>query len=130
MLERAYPLIDKTSSYWLEREKAGKACTMWFTNPDALVHHVFDNIPAWKAKSSDFVLKSVKLKNSLQIKDKLKPDQERKDMYQGDWYYFREVEYGKWILRGMYIRHFQFSKKNLRTLFIDIFDYFLSISKR
>lgn len=100
MLERVYPLIDKTSSYWLEREKAGKACTMWFTNPDALVQHVFNNIPAWEAKSSNFVLKAVKLKNSLQIKDKLKPDQERKDMYQGDWYYFREIEYGKWILRG------------------------------
>lgn len=100
MLDRKYPLVEKNSSYWLEREKAGKACTMWFTTPEALAQHIYNNIPAWEAKTKDFVLKSVKLTNTLQIKSKLRPDEERMDMYQGDWYFFKELEKGKWILRG------------------------------
>lgn len=87
----------------MERAKAGKACTMWFTKVEDLADHIFKNIPIWEAKTNDFVLKSVKMKNIVQLKDKFRADQERKDMYQGDWYSFKEVEYGKWILRGNFL---------------------------
>lgn len=100
MLEMHYPLVEKNSSYWLERQKAGKACTMWFTNFEDLFQHVFDNIPAWERRTESFTLKAVKLINQVQIKDNWKPDEERINMYQGDWYDFKELEHGKWILRG------------------------------
>ncbi|CAH1118614.1 unnamed protein product [Phaedon cochleariae] len=95
-----FPMVHKSASFWREKEKGGRACTMWFTKLDDLVEHVFDKIPPKVGNEEDFALKSVKINNSIQIKDKLRPDDERNDVYAGDWYDFLETEHGKWIMRG------------------------------
>lgn len=99
-LEKYYPLVVKSSSFWREKEKAGKGCVMRFNTLQDLIDHVYNNIPAWETKKEDFSLKAVKFTNMLNLKNKLKPDQDRSDVYGGNWYCFNELDHGKWILRG------------------------------
>ncbi|KAG5865092.1 hypothetical protein JTB14_025599, partial [Gonioctena quinquepunctata] len=95
-----FPVVHKSSSYWREREKSGRACTMWFTTLDDLVEHILNNIPPKERVKESFVVKSIKMTNTPQMKIKIEPGEERDDLYAGDWYDFLETEKGKWIMRG------------------------------
>ncbi|XP_076256073.1 uncharacterized protein LOC143193632 [Rhynchophorus ferrugineus] len=90
----------KSQSYWVKKEVAGRACVLWFTELDDLITFIYENIQPKDRCKSDFTLKSVKVTNSLKIKSKYNPDDERGDVYAGDWYDFKEIDHGKWILRG------------------------------
>ncbi|XP_019769617.1 uncharacterized protein LOC109544047 isoform X1 [Dendroctonus ponderosae] len=94
------PRPKMSPSYWLEQEKSGRACSIWFINVDDLVNFVYNNIPVKDRLKSDFTLKSVKIVNNLKLKSKYNPEDQRTDAYCGDWYDFKEVEHGRWILRG------------------------------
>ncbi|XP_074039685.1 uncharacterized protein [Leptinotarsa decemlineata] len=95
-----FPVAHKSSAYWREKEKSGRAYTMWFTKLDDLLDHIYNNIAPKVGKKESFILKSVKITNTPQLKEKIEPWEDRNDVYSGDWYDFMEIEYGKWILRG------------------------------
>lgn len=93
-------IVHKSASFWREQEKNGKACIMWFTKLDDLIEHVCDNISPKDSYSKNFKLISVNMNNSVVLKDRLKPEDQRVDVYGGPWYDFEELEHGRWILRG------------------------------
>ncbi|XP_050312068.1 uncharacterized protein LOC126747451 [Anthonomus grandis grandis] len=90
----------KSPSYWMEQEKTGRACTVWFTNLEDLVEFVYNNIPVKDRLKGDFTLKAVTVSNNLKTKNKYNVEDEMPDAYAGDWYDFKELESGVWILRG------------------------------
>ncbi|XP_060534309.1 uncharacterized protein LOC132706789 [Cylas formicarius] len=92
--------IKKGQSFWSEQEKLGRACTLWFADLDDFVDHVYENIPTNDRTTKNFRLKSINAQNNLQLRSKRDPEDERNDLYSGDWYDFREIEHGRWILRG------------------------------
>ncbi|KAJ8954144.1 hypothetical protein NQ318_005738 [Aromia moschata] len=95
-----YRVPKKSSSYWREQEKNGRAFTMWFTRLSELIDYVFDNIAPKLRKKNTFALKSVRIRNIADLKDMLRPEDARNDVYAGDWYFFTEIDRGRWIMRG------------------------------
>ncbi|VEN60728.1 unnamed protein product [Callosobruchus maculatus] len=105
--------LRKSSSFWREQEKAGRGCVVLFTKLEDMVEHVYGKIPPKVGQEESFKLKSAKLTNVILLKDKLRSEEERTDVYAGDWYFFQELEHGKWIMRGtMTIWHPLFPENN------------------
>ncbi|XP_056633874.1 uncharacterized protein LOC130443328 [Diorhabda sublineata] len=99
--EIVYPqMVHKSSSFWREKEKSGKACVLAFNRLEELIEHIFANIPPKLTPDTKFALKSVKLVNNTELKLRFNPSCERMDIYEGNWYDFEEVDRGMWILRG------------------------------
>ncbi|XP_023310426.1 uncharacterized protein LOC111691585 [Anoplophora glabripennis] len=94
------PPVRKSSAFWKEQEKNGRACTMWFTKLEDLVGHVLGNICPKDTYENDFSLRSVKIVNNVVLKNRLKPEDQRNDVYGGSWYDFQELDHGRWIMRG------------------------------
>ena len=96
-------ILEKHSSeYWREVEKAGKACTLRFTTLEAMIRHILGNVPPDELGSTYKIL-PVNVSNVPQLK-KMKDTklEESSGESSGDWYSFRKVDTGKWILRGEY----------------------------
>nr|CAI5839704.1 unnamed protein product [Callosobruchus analis] len=105
--------LRKSSSFWREQEKAGRGCVLLFTKLEDMVDHVYGRIPPKVGQEESFRLKSAKMTNLVLLKDKLRSEEERTDVYAGDWYFFQEIEHGKWIMRGsMNIWHPMFPENN------------------
>lgn len=67
-VEEIIPPRPKMSpSYWLEQEKTGRACTIWFCKLDDLVEFIYNNIPVKDRLNSEFSLKAVKVANNLKV---------------------------------------------------------------
>lgn len=102
MLEEEQPVMLKHSShYWRSiAEKDGRAFVAWFTKPEYLAEHVLLNFPE-EMKTEKYSLKKILVKSNAEIKEYYDPKQaERTDPYDGDYYDFKEIERGRWILRG------------------------------
>nr|CAH7728598.1 unnamed protein product [Callosobruchus chinensis] len=105
--------LRKSSSFWREQEKAGRGCVVLFTKLEDMVEHVYGKIPPKMRQEESFKLKSAKMTNAVLIKNKLRSEEERTDVYAGDWYFFQEIEHGKWIMRGtLTIWHPMFPESN------------------
>lgn len=61
------PRPKMSPSYWLEQEKAGRACTLWFFKLEDMADFVYNNIPVKDRLNSDFSLKAVKVANNLNV---------------------------------------------------------------
>lgn len=94
------PNVHRSDSYWRERERSGRACTMWFTGLEELADHIYGNISPRDGYENGFLLRSVHITNSAMVKNRLRPEDKRNDVYSGNWYDFRELDHGKWIMRG------------------------------
>lgn len=94
------PKVRKSASYWKKQEKNGRACTVWFAKREDLIDHIYGKVSPKDANENDFSLKSVNVMNNAMLKNRLKPEDKRNDVYSGNWYDFRELDHGKWIMRG------------------------------
>lgn len=54
-------------SYWLEQEKSGRACTVWFTDLDDFVKFIYENIPVPDRLKTDFALRGMNVVNNLMV---------------------------------------------------------------
>ncbi|RZC38818.1 uncharacterized protein BDFB_004743, partial [Asbolus verrucosus] len=96
------PKEKKGSAFWRSLEEEGKACVMRFSRVEDLVSHLLENSPPNQRQGLDFTLKAVKINNTPVLREIYDPENEdRKDEFVGDWNGFREVDYGKWILRSV-----------------------------
>lgn len=75
---------------------------MWFVTMDKLIEHILENTPPTKREDIMFRLFPVNVNNKPDVKHVFDPDStaEREDNYSGDWYEFKEIDHGRWILRG------------------------------
>ncbi|KAF5281689.1 hypothetical protein FQA39_LY17710 [Lamprigera yunnana] len=90
-------------SYWRVQEEDGRACTMWFLTKDHLIDHVYENTPPNRRADLNFKLIPITVHNNPELKRCFDPTIfGRESNYAGDWYQFREVDYGRWILRGLF----------------------------
>ncbi|GJQ78158.1 hypothetical protein Trydic_g2490 [Trypoxylus dichotomus] len=89
-----------SASFWKEQEKNGKACALRFLTAQDMIHHVVENIPPTKAEEP-YKLTPITVNNEIKIKDIYDPESGPPvDKYSGDWKTFKEVDHGRWILRG------------------------------
>lgn len=87
-----------------EANEKGHACSMWFTGLDQLVQHLVENTPPNSRAQLNFTLKPVEIRNKPEVAEVYDPKvAPRTDSYSGDWFDFKEVNKGKWILRGKHI---------------------------
>lgn len=94
------PPPKHSPSYWLEQEKNGKACTIRFLTAQDMIKHVVDNVPPLKGEEP-FKLTTVEIINETKMHDVYDPELgPPPDNVTGDWKNFKEVDHGKWILRG------------------------------
>lgn len=102
-LDKAYqiPVEKHSSHYWRTlAQDSGKACVLWFSNPESLVSHLLDNTPPNK-RDVPFKMLRILITNVPEVKDIYDPEVGvKKDWFDGDWYNFKEIDHGKWILRG------------------------------
>lgn len=100
-MEQEIALAPKHSpSYWKRQEIDGTACVIWFTELDQLINHVIENIPP-RQRSQQYRLTHVKMNNVVFTKDVYDPESGPKETnHDGDWYNFKEVTHGQWILRA------------------------------
>ncbi|XP_028139261.2 uncharacterized protein LOC114333567 isoform X2 [Diabrotica virgifera virgifera] len=107
------PMIHRGSDFWREKEKSGRGCVLAFNKFDDLVNHIFINIPPKLIPETKFELKSVKLTNNNDVRQRFNTECERTDVYSGNWYFFEEIDKGMWILRGtMTINNEMFPQQN------------------
>ncbi|KAK5638441.1 hypothetical protein RI129_012736 [Pyrocoelia pectoralis] len=93
-------IIKHSPSYWRAQEKDGAACTMWFTTSDKLIQHVYENTPPNRREDLNFKLIPITVINKPDLKSVFNSQVGREDNYSGDWYAFKEIDHGRWILRG------------------------------
>lgn len=93
----------KGSDFWKGQEKEdGVACILWFSQPEMLVSYIFDNTRP-RDRHMEFYLKKVHVQNLPELKDIYDPELGiKKRWYDGDWYDFKEIDNGRWILRGKF----------------------------
>lgn len=74
---------------------------MWFIDFDRLVEYFVENTPPNKRHVMPFVLTPMKVTTALAVKQFFDPETSvRTDFYAGEWYNFKEIDHGRWILRG------------------------------
>lgn len=94
------PPPKHSPSYWKDQEQSGKACTLRFLSPLEMIQHVIDNIPPAKVEEP-FRITPVTITNEIKTKDLFDPELgPPADKYSGDWKNFKEIDHGRWILRG------------------------------
>ncbi|CAG9829599.1 unnamed protein product [Diabrotica balteata] len=107
------PMIHRGSDFWREKEKSGRACVLAFNKFDDMVNHIYTNIPPKLIPETKFELKTVKLTNNNDVRQRFNTECERTDVYSGNWYFFEEIDKGMWILRGtMTITNEMFPQQN------------------
>ncbi|CAG9853719.1 unnamed protein product [Phyllotreta striolata] len=94
------PPIERSASYWDLLAKSGRGCALAFTTIDALIDHIIKNIRPKLRWSDSYELKTIRVINSPEKKDIMRPQDIRNTVYEGQWYDFDEIERGVWILRG------------------------------
>jgi hypothetical protein len=96
------PLEKKGSTFWRLKEEEGKACVMRFSQVDDLIKHLLENSPPNRRQEIDYSLKMVKVANTPVLHEIFDPEvEDPRDEFAGDWNEFKEVDYGKWILRSV-----------------------------
>lgn len=103
-----------SSHYWREMAKnEGRAFCAWFTLPEYLIEHILVNVRPDK-KTEKFSLKRVVVENVADVKEYFDPKtMTRNDPYDGDYYDFKEIQHGRWILRGSHDQNYEmFPERN------------------
>lgn len=112
-IEEAVVAVKHSPSYWRSQEENGLACVMWFVTSDKLIEHVYENTPPNRRQDLEFNLYPVNVVNKPELKKCHDPSSTREDNYAGDWYDFKEIDYGRWILRAsFYNKHIMFPEHN------------------
>ncbi|KAB0791417.1 hypothetical protein PPYR_03217 [Photinus pyralis] len=93
-------IVKHSPSYWKRKETDGAACVVWFTSADKLIEHVYENTPPNRREALDFKMFPITVVNRPDLKNVFNSKTAREDNYSGDWYAFKEIDRGLWILRG------------------------------
>lgn len=101
--EERPPMPKHYESYWKEiAERDGRAFIAWFTKPEYLIEHIMLNLPIEVQKNEKYSLKKIAVNAGVETKDHFDPKEaDRTSPYDGDYYGFKEIERGAWILRGI-----------------------------
>lgn len=98
--EKKKERTDRLKRIENEAASKGHACAMWFTDVNKLTRHILENIPP-NSRDDSFTVKPIEMINTPDVKQVFDPKSSaRTDLYAGDWYDFKEIDKGKWILRG------------------------------